>query len=452
MDEMIRIERGPQLTRNDEKNLTQEYSEPSYDERTSKIQIWWDIHGKMLMSVAVVIMIIAAAVWLGYQFWRLFLGLKPVWSTSPIGAVDLKWRHGQVQRLFQEGESPISLFKSGGYPPASYVILWPLLGWLEISSARLLWGLTSIAILLWFINFILKESGASTRLERTFVSLIPLSVYATGATIGNGQLALHVLPLLVFAVLLIRRDRFSWIDDIIASVLLIFCLVKPNISIPFFWIILFSPSKIRLRPAILVIFGYIALTSFAFLQENKTKVSIKIPENSSGINKIKDTLADIVGAVESSGYWGVEYRYADLAAWLSSLNLNELILPAILLVFLALGLWIYIYRNVDSWILLGVVAITTRFWMYHRWYDDLLIMIPLITLFRITKRGSFFKNNNLVSGGLLAITLLSLLAPGGLYLFKTPWNKIYAMGQAIVWMLLLIFLMYQAYHEKTARG
>jgi hypothetical protein len=38
------------------------------------------------------------------------------------------------------------------------------------------------------------------------------------------------------------------------------------------------------------------------------------------------------------------------------------------------------------WLLLGVTALVARFWTYHRWYDDLLILLPMIALFRIAQQ------------------------------------------------------------------
>ena len=115
--------------------------------------------------------------------------------------------------------------------------------------------------LVWLVRIVVRESGAATRLERAFVALIPLSMYATGATIGNGQLTVHILPALLTGLLLLSQKRSGWGRDALAAALILLSLVKPAVSIPFFWIVLFVPG--RLRPAILVTFGYVAVTFFA---------------------------------------------------------------------------------------------------------------------------------------------------------------------------------------------
>jgi hypothetical protein len=53
-----------------------------------------------LLRAAIAVMVIAALVWLGHQFWRLVWGDAPIWPTSPTGAVDLKLMHRLVHDWF----------------------------------------------------------------------------------------------------------------------------------------------------------------------------------------------------------------------------------------------------------------------------------------------------------------------------------------------------------------
>ena len=113
----------------------------------------------------------------------------------------------------------------------------------------------------WLISLTIRESGALTRLERFFVAFIPLSMYATGATIGNGQLIVHLLPLLVAGLLILHHQPYGWRKDLLAAAFVLTALVKPSISAPFFWIVLFVPG--RLRPAFFMVLGCVLLTLFA---------------------------------------------------------------------------------------------------------------------------------------------------------------------------------------------
>ena len=65
----------------------------------------------------------------------------------------------------------------------------------------------------------------------------------------------------------------------------------------------------------------------------------------------------------------------------------------------------------------------------------------MIALFRLAKQRPTTAGADVVAGILLAITMLVMLAPGGLFLFPPPWNMRYVAGQVIVWIIGLIFLL-----------
>jgi hypothetical protein len=143
-------------------------------------------------------------------------------------------------------------------------------------------------------------------------------------------------------------------------------------------------------------------------------------------------------------------RYADLHVWLAVLGLNAWSLPASLLVLVALGLWTHRHRQGDLWLLLGVAALVARLWTYHRVYDDLLILIPLIALFRIAKQRLCADGGDLATGLLLGITVVAMLAPARLEHAPPPWNLLFAVRHATTWIAVLIFLLNRARIEKSA--
>jgi len=63
---------------------------------------------------------------------------------------------------------------------------------------------------------------------------------------------------------------------------------------------------------------------------------------------------------------------------------------------------------------MAVAALTARFWTYHRWYDDLLILIPMIALFRIAKEAET-EDLSTWAGVLVGVGVVAMIAPGGLY-------------------------------------
>jgi hypothetical protein len=165
----------------------------------SRIRTAWTVHESIILRLAIVGMAIAAGIWLSYEFWRL------LWQPGYWGAIDLRNRRPEVAQWV----GGIDIYRSSVnalYPPATYVILWPLMGWLSETSNRWFWAITTLLSLGWLIWLIVEASMAETARERLLVALLPLSMYATGATIGNGQLLLHVMPFLVLGVLLLHRS------------------------------------------------------------------------------------------------------------------------------------------------------------------------------------------------------------------------------------------------------
>ena len=388
------------------------------------IREFWTKHDRALLRFAVTIMTVAALVWLGYEFWRL-------WQPGLKGGVDLKLLHRFTRDWFA-GAPVYSEEIHAVYPPATYAIMWPLLGWLPLPAALWFFAALSVLTLAWCIRLVVRECCAEGVLEISLAALIPASMYATGAAIGNGQFTVPVITLLMAGLLLMRpkpQQRPAWV---LAVVLILIALVKPTVAGPFFWILLFVPASPR--PAVLVASGYVALTLFAaaFQELSFTGLLREM--------MIRGTLAGTGG--------GQTGNVANLHIGLNELGLPGWILPVSLVTLLFLGFWVYSHRRVELWLLLGVTAYFTRVWTYHRWYDDLLILLPMVAFFRIAKARHVASNADVMAGILLAATMLFSLAPGGLFLFPAPWNSWYVATQFVVWLAGLAFLLRMAWIEK----
>jgi hypothetical protein len=138
--------------------------------------------------------------------------------------------------------------------------------------------------------------------------------------------------------------------------------------------------------------------------------------------------------------------------------LGAWVLPASLLILLGLGLWVYRHRQGDLWVLLAVTALVARFWTYHMGYDDLLILLPMVALFRLAKHSqSQASGRDVVAGVLLAVTVVIMLVPhmlhrlAGLHQLSPPLNWLLTWGYAVVWLLILIFLLDVAHCELRER-
>ncbi len=384
---------------------------------TLGIHRWWVRYKTTLLSIAIGGMAVMALLAFKAGFWRL------LFDPGPSGAIDLRITYDSVQHWFS-GAPTYTQLKTAVYPPATYLLLWPFMGWLEITSARWLWGITTGGALLWLIKLILRESKAETLFEYIFIALLLLSMYATGITIGNGQRIIHLLPMLLMGILLLSSENPKWYQDFLSAGMILFSLIFPNISAPFFWIVLFLPK--RIRPALFIILGYAALTLFALSFQ-------KIPMIQVIQGFFERGLKGVVHGSASGGY-------GNLQTLLVHLGMKRWIIPVSLTTIGILGFWVYRYRDRDRWILLGVTALFARLWAYHRLYDDLLLLLPMIALFRITKQASTSQTEKVGAGLLLGITLPLMCGSARPISTPFPFNVIYQSFLVLIWMIILIFL------------
>ncbi|MFM7737536.1 MAG: glycosyltransferase family 87 protein [Alphaproteobacteria bacterium] len=317
------------------------------------------------MRVGIAILALLAAAKLADEFYRLVWGLP-----ENLGAVDLVRRWNETRAWFA-GE-PVYALDDAIYPPATYPVLWPILGWVSFEGARRLWALVYVGFLWWISSITVRESGVRSRAGRIAAALVPLAFNATGATIGNGQLLLLVLPPLLTACLLAARGGAGGREDLRTDLAIaaLFCvaMAKPSASAPFAWIILFCPG--RLRPAVLSGAGYVVLTLFGLAFQPLDQGEIGGSDPVASVRRI-------IGA-----------SYGSLQSWLVHQGLEAsplmVVLPALAL--LGVGAWVWKRRRTDPWNLLGVVSVVARTGWYHRVYDDLLVLPVVIALLRIGTR------------------------------------------------------------------
>lgn len=397
----------------------------------ASVRVWWTSHERRVLGGAVIVMAAASAGWLTYEFFRFFQ--QPSWIGSrPIhpGAIDLKIFHSMVNAWF--AGAPVYTGETGWintHPPATMALMWPFYGWHALNAAMIAWTGTAVAALACLVCLVVHESGAETPHERAFAALLPLAIYPTGAILGNGQMVLHEVSALLAGLLLLRRRSSGWRMDTLAALLILLALAKATVAAPFFWIVVFAARSYR--PAILVGAGYVALTVFAatFQQASTFELFHQFLARASAMSTT---------AGESNVH--ILLAHLDLKEWIAAASLTMLCLH---------GIWVWYHRRVDLWLLIGVTAIVARFWSYHRWYDDLLIVLPMAALFRVTKRSPRSGSMGVVAGLLLGWTLILMMAPGGLYLLPTPWNNIYQGAQVFTWLSVMTFMVIAARRERA---
>ncbi len=384
------------------------------------LQQWCLGRSESLFKVAVGFMSLLAVTRMAYQFWRLLI------DRNPNGAIDLRNIHKWVDLWFA-GEP----LKEIIFLPATYAMLWPFAGWLPFEAARWLWAVLYIASLIWLAYIVIGEAGIGKGREILFAALFILAIYPTSITIGNGQVILFLLPAVLTAVLMERGRGGGIVKDIFVSALFLFSLIKIPVTAPFLLIPLITQRAFR--PLFIAACGYIALTYFA--------MSFR---DAGLIETLRIWIEDSSALAAGGGY-------ADIHIWLGSLGLNQLILPASLVLIAAFALWLYAFRNIDVWVQLGVAAIVARIWTYHRLYDDLLMIVPIITVFRIVRSNRLSPNESLAADFLLLVSWLGLLSPGFFLQLPPPIGTLFRTGQAVIWISMLAFLVYDSYRAGKTR-
>lgn len=433
----------------------------------------WHAWERTAWRGAIAWMAVVAVAWLTYQTWRYFsvptqLGEKAV----SLGAIDLHNRFDEVRSWFR-GEFVYAMYADAVYPPASYALLrfvFNVLPWVIVKPLWYFLSLVSVGIL---GRTLVEHSLAESPTEKTFLGLMPFAFYATGAAVGNGQLVVFVLPLVVSAILLLSRPDSPERGIGRGSLLMLFALVQPTIAAPFFWLVIFlSP---RLKPAIVVVALYLTMTALAVPfqigatvpktpKQPPAAVAASGPGATSSVDPwtpedrqryFKRVAHDgsvltiwSKRATQAAGIGSVRGGYASAHDILAAFGLSALNLPVSLAILIVLGGWVFRHRRGDLWLLLAVTAIVARMWTYHRWYDDLLLVFPLIALFRTTKLPTSSPRTQVVAASLFFWVWLFLLAPGVLYTLPHP--EILVGVQVGGWIAALVFLLLEARRARLA--
>jgi len=381
------------------------------------LEAQWSVHRKWILALLFVVLVVAAGQ-------RLINGFQELIG-KPNGAIDLGLRYGEVHLWFA-GES-LAGIPSAIYPPASYPILWPFLGWLSFPQARWLWAMTTIAALAWLAYIAAREGGAKSSLERMILMLLPLAAYPARAVIVNGQLTLHLLPPILGGVMLLGRQPSSWKRDLGGAALLLVGLVKLTIAVPFLWLVL--AAKRPFRSAAILGSGYIALTGIAALFQPTSVVTLLRQWSQRAVQD----------ATLSSSQ-----SHANIHSWLGALGLQKLNLPISLLVLALLGVVLYACRRSDLWLRLGIAAVIARVWSFHYRYDDILLIIPLLALVRLVARSSVEDREKFTAAAIMVLLAWTLLAPARFLFLPRPWSALYESFQTLVWLTSLAYLVYRA--------
>lgn len=318
------------------------------------------------------------------------------------------------------GEEPLA-----SYPPATYAVLWVLVGGLDQEAARWLWALLSLCAL-GLVSFVaVRVAGFERWPQRAMLAVLPFSIYGSAQSIWNGQLTPLVLAALGVCMLLIDSPRrYWWRDGLLAGCFLI-ALTKPSLSAPFFWVVLLRRGG--QRASVLIVAGYVGLTALATSYQT------------GGATAVFSTWLERAqrGIVKGSSLNG----YGSLSDLLGTLDLSAYSIYASLAALGACGLLVLLTRDRDLWLVIGVVAIVSRLWTYHRVYDDGVVLFALLSLARVAQQRPSQRRQ-------LAFALVILLAlwgashaPVGQLYRSALWFHGFASAQLFVWCAALGYLL-----------
>lgn len=131
----------------------------------------WTEYREYLLCLVILLMAALACQRMVKNFSRLLL------EDHFVAAIDLRLRYRELHHWFA-GKTIYLQVSSAVYPPASYAMLWPLLGYSSFTVLRWIWGFTSGAALAWLVHrLFVKKSRVQTLVERVWVAPVPLSTY-----------------------------------------------------------------------------------------------------------------------------------------------------------------------------------------------------------------------------------------------------------------------------------
>lgn len=370
------------------------------------------------LRVGIVLLALLAAPRVVYETRRLLVG--QTW----FDATDIRNFHLQVT-TWLSGRDVYAALANADYPPASYPLMLPMyiLGNTVNRWAWFAHGTLALALLIWMC---VRESGVDSREQKLAVALVPLAMYSTGVAFGNGQLVIHALCASTAAILLLyhSRGRVAW--EVGAAACMLFALVKPNLTAPFFWLFLLVPR--RKHAAVFVIAGYATLTLIG--------ASV---QPASLLDQIRGFLAHGLEWTSTSAGYGA------IPIWMASAGLSGLIMPFTILALLAMGIWVQLNRRADPWLLYGGLALMTRLWAYHQLYDDMLNLMAFVALIRLATGKAGNGAPDRVALLVLLVGMLTLPGPATPLRFDSGWMTPVMRGwQTAVRVLMLAVIVQRA--------
>lgn len=385
---------------------------------TERLESFWIRRRTTLVGIAIALTSIAA-------LWRLSNELpRLLFEADGPGALDLRLRYDAVRAWFEA-----STFFDGttgrDYPPASYAMFWPLMGWMSFETTRALWAVVTVASLFGFAALSVRAAAEASPSVRTLLALVPFGGYASSAAIRVGQTSPLALCVLLLALVLMTERPQGRGRDLLVGLLLPFALIKPTLTGVPILVIFLLPG--HLAVSLICVGGYLLLTALAAVFRPESLLTLI-----GGWLGVSDTWENYI------------HGHAHLYRLLTFAGLETWFTPATLIVVAVFAGWVLLHRRADVWTLVGAAAIVDRLAIYHRLHDDGLLFLTLIALLRIACGPDARRGPAFAAGVLFALNWAAMLAPGSLLNEPGPLKPLAESAQAALWLLTLGFLLWRA--------
>jgi hypothetical protein len=334
-----------------------------------------------------------------------------------IVAHDLMARRTEATTWFAGGQV-YGAIESADYPPASYALLYLATGWsLTQTAVRVVWTLTAL-LGIWSTALILRGASGGSPAAGVFLTAVVCAAYPMAATLRIGQSGIHSIAAVVGAVALLARTGRKPTPIWIATALMLVALVKPTFSAPFVWLLLAFGGML---PLISLVAGYVVLTLFAAHFQQSALMSL------------------LRGWLDQRDLVDLVHAHGNLHSWLAIVGKSDWILPGSLLMLCGAGVWTLAAAKADPWLVFGVLSVIARTWSYHRWYDDMLLLGPLVSLCRLAAQEPKNSWKGETAVGLLLVLSATLVAPASWLQFPPFGIPLEALKTGVSWAV-LVFL------------
>src|SRR5688500_10090658 len=263
-------------------------------------------------------------------------------------AVNVWYRYDELTRFFAGTPIYHENFERLTYPPATYVFLWPVLGWLPLEPARVVFVATNLVSAFVITLLAYRLADRHPQAERFLIVATVFACYPLQISVFLGHMPAQVVALVAVAVLLLRRSRVSWATDVAASSCLAASLVKPTLAPPLIAAVLIATW--RWRPVLLTGVIYAGVAFIASTAQPAGFIDLHLAW-------LRANTSNAGGAEIVDGLPNLQY-------WLTRVGLGRWGPAASLLALAAYAVWAWRRRHADVWLLLGTGALVARLWSY----------------------------------------------------------------------------------------